>query len=162
VTIGDTYQDPHKLKKYNYHNGNLRRPQTITAWRHSDVNKTKVAPPYPYYEDPTKSDAALPIFNPLVEKEKEISKQRFASSVGKKGNQFNRFTNYQSNPYDIPKEKAKNEKMRHRNRFLNGPFLTSDKFSRPFTGNCDLYDKRNHLNGKEAFIQVDLDTLAGG
>lgn len=45
---------------------------------------------------------------------------------------------------------------------MNGPFLTSDKQARPFTTDNDLYDKRNHLAGKPEYVQMDLDTLAGG
>ena len=107
VTIGDTYQDPFKLKKFNYHNGTMARPKTITAWRPSDVNKASQAMPYPYMEDPTKSDAALPIFKVPTEKEKEVSNKRFSSSVGKRGRNFNRFTPYYTNPYDIPREKER-------------------------------------------------------
>ena len=162
VTIGDTYQDPHKLKKYNYFNGNAQRPKTITAWRTTDVQKTQVAPPYPYIEDTTKSDAALPIFIPPEEKDKEISNQRFSSSVGKRGRNFNRFTDYMSDPYDTAREKQRRERINHRNKLMHGPFLNSDKFSRPFTSNCELHDKRNFENGKPEFIQADLDTLAGG
>ena len=45
---------------------------------------------------------------------------------------------------------------------MNGPFLTSDKQARPFTTDNDLHDKRNHLAGKPEYIQMDIDTLAGG
>jgi len=109
--------DPNKLAKYNYHNGSSFRPKTITAWRQSDVNKTKIAPPYPYIEDPTKSDAALPLFKQEEEKDKELSNKRFSSSVGRHGTQFNRFTKYMSDPYDFRKEKERNEKISHRNKF---------------------------------------------
>lgn len=162
VTIGDTYQDPNKLAKYNYVNNSSYRPQTITAWRPSNVNKTNVVPPYPYIEDPTKSDAALPLFKQEEEKDKELSNKRFSSSVGRGNEQFNRFSKYMSDPYDYRKDKERNEKITHRNKFQNGPFQNSDKQARPFTTDNDLHDKRNHATGKPSFIQVDLDTLAGG
>ena len=95
------------MKKYGYYNGISKRPQSITAWRPSDVNKNQIAPPYPYVEDATKSDANLNIINPKFDKDKEVSSKRFSSSVGKRNGNFNQFTNFQSDPYDRAREKER-------------------------------------------------------
>lgn len=58
--------------------------------------------------------------------------------------------------------KNQNEKINQRNKFLNGPFLTSDKQARPFTSNTELYDKRNFQDGMPGFIQSDIDSVNGG
>ena len=107
ITIGDTYQDPNKLKKYGYHNGICERPKTITAWRTTDVNKRKMMPPFPYMAEPTKSNVNLMMPRRDEERAKEMAKRRFASSVGKRGNNFNRFQNYMPEPYDRAKEKER-------------------------------------------------------
>lgn len=39
-TIGDTYQDPSKLKKFGYFNGTSQAPVDYMAWKDNDHNKT--------------------------------------------------------------------------------------------------------------------------
>lgn len=121
-SIGDTYQDPFKLAKYNYHNGNTSRPKTITAWKHTDVNKTSIKAPYDYVEEPNKSDANLTIFHSLDDKSKEIGKKRFSSSVGKRGKEFNRPAEYMTNPYDIDKDINRDQMLKTQSKIMHGPF----------------------------------------